>query len=144
VQNSLSRLFEGMAHALHHVVLPSVGDDYARAQVTACIEILGNLEARVDWSAEQRSRRADLIVTALPELAATLPAEPELAPVQALVSERSPSETVELEDAHRGLATLQRWLAEHPEHPAAAVVAEVVVEDLREELERLRTARFGR
>lgn len=142
MQNSLSRLLEGTAHALHHVVLPSVGDDYARAQVKACIEILGNLESRVDWSVEQRSHRAERIVTALQEVAPTLPVEPELASVRAVASERAA--TVTLEDAHEALAILQRWLAGQPEHPATAVVAEVVVDELHEELERLRTARFGR
>lgn len=49
MQNSLDRLFEGMASALRQDVLPHLADPYARAQVTAAIELLGNLSTRVDW-----------------------------------------------------------------------------------------------
>jgi len=50
MQNSIERLFEGLAHALHHDVLPQLTDSYARSQVTAAIEILGNLSTRVTWA----------------------------------------------------------------------------------------------
>lgn len=50
MQNSIERLCEGLAHALHHDVLPRLTDSYARSQVTAAIEILGNLSTRVAWA----------------------------------------------------------------------------------------------
>ncbi len=50
MQNSIERLFAGLAHALHHDVLPQLTDSYARSQVTAAIEILGNLSTRVTWA----------------------------------------------------------------------------------------------
>lgn len=50
MQNSIERLFAGLAHALHHDVLPQLTDTYARSQVTAAIEILGNLSTRVTWA----------------------------------------------------------------------------------------------
>jgi hypothetical protein len=49
VQNSLDRLFEGMAEALREVVAPVVADPYAKAQVLATVEVLGNLATRVEW-----------------------------------------------------------------------------------------------
>ena len=49
MQNSLDRILEGIAHALHVDVLPAVEDAYARAQVTSAIELLGNLSTRVTW-----------------------------------------------------------------------------------------------
>jgi HEAT repeat protein len=52
MQNSLDRLLAGVAKALHHDVLPQLTDPYAQAQVTAAIEILGNLSTRVTWAAD--------------------------------------------------------------------------------------------
>jgi hypothetical protein len=52
MQNSLERLFEGIATSLREDVAPAVEDPYARAQVTAAIELLGNLAARVEWRAD--------------------------------------------------------------------------------------------
>jgi hypothetical protein len=49
MQNSLDRLFEGMADALRDVVAPVVADPYAKAQVLATVEVLGNLATRVEW-----------------------------------------------------------------------------------------------
>ena len=49
MQNSPERLFEGIARALRGDVLPHLEDPYARAQVTAAIEILGNLASRLQW-----------------------------------------------------------------------------------------------
>lgn len=50
MQNSLDRLFTGLARALHHDVLPQLTDPFARSQVTAAAEILGNLSTRVRWN----------------------------------------------------------------------------------------------
>lgn len=53
MQNSLERLLTGMAVALRNDVLPAVDDRYARAQTSACVELLGNLATRVDWRTDQ-------------------------------------------------------------------------------------------
>jgi hypothetical protein len=52
VQNSLDRLFEGLATSLREDVAPAVEDPYARAQVSAAIELLANLAVRVEWRAD--------------------------------------------------------------------------------------------
>jgi hypothetical protein len=49
VQNSLERLFEGIATSLREDVAPAVEDPYGRAQVGAAIELLANLAVRVEW-----------------------------------------------------------------------------------------------
>jgi len=54
LQNSLDRIFDGLAKALRDDVLPAVSDPYARAQVLAGAELVGNLATRVEW------RSADL------------------------------------------------------------------------------------
>jgi hypothetical protein len=52
MQNSLERLFEGIATSLREDVAPAVEDPYARAQVGAAIELLANLAVRVEWRAD--------------------------------------------------------------------------------------------
>lgn len=52
MQNSLDRLFEGIAKALRDDVLPDLTDPYAKAQVIGAIELLGNLSSRVAWASE--------------------------------------------------------------------------------------------
>ena len=49
MQNSLERLFDGMAAQLRDVVVPGLGDPYARSQALAMVELLGNLATRVEW-----------------------------------------------------------------------------------------------
>lgn len=61
MQNSLERLFEGMQEALRDFVLPEVDDPYARAQVTATIELLGNLATRVQWRVDHLRQEIDWI-----------------------------------------------------------------------------------
>ena len=145
MQNSLSRLLEGIAHALHHDILPSVEDDYARAQLTACIEILGNLEPRISWDPQVLVERAERIRATIVGVADELPADPELAEVHALA--REDADLADLAGLHRALgalADLQGWLGDRPGEPANGPIAELVAADLHAELGRLRTARFGR
>jgi hypothetical protein len=49
MQNSLERLFDGLASALCEDVLPAVDDPYARSQLLASVELLANLAERVEW-----------------------------------------------------------------------------------------------
>ena len=75
IQNSLDRLFAGMATSLRDVVLPATGDDFARSQVSACIELLGNLSTRVQWRSDQleeTTARAREAISAAVALAPTL------------------------------------------------------------------------
>ena len=53
MQNSLERIFEGLAASLSESVLPAVDDPYARSQVAAAIELIGNLGSRVQWRTDQ-------------------------------------------------------------------------------------------
>lgn len=49
MQNSLERLFEGIAVAWREDILPAVEDPYARAQVLSSIELIGNMATRLEW-----------------------------------------------------------------------------------------------
>ncbi|WP_181778791.1 hypothetical protein [Pseudonocardia pini] len=46
---SLPAVLAGVARALREEVLPQVTDDYARMQVKAIAELMGNLVPRVTW-----------------------------------------------------------------------------------------------
>jgi hypothetical protein len=70
VQNSLERLCDGIAASLREDVAPAIEDPYARAQVTAAIELLGNLAARVEW-------RSDLLREEINHVRAVLETAPE-------------------------------------------------------------------
>lgn len=52
MQNSLERLFDGVASSLREDVAPAVDDPYAKAQVAAAIELLANLAERVEWRSD--------------------------------------------------------------------------------------------
>ena len=58
MQNSLDKLFDGLASALRDAVLPVVDDDYAHRQLTAAIELIANIATRVEW---RRDHAADLV-----------------------------------------------------------------------------------
>jgi hypothetical protein len=78
MQNSLERIFEGTAASLREHVLPEVEDPYAKAQVAATIELLGNLATRVEWRSSQlreEIERIRVVLAAAPAPAAVL-AEP--------------------------------------------------------------------
>lgn len=64
MQNSLERLFEGLATSLRDTVAPNVSDPYARSQVLAAVELINNIATRVVWAAddgaEDRTAREQL------------------------------------------------------------------------------------
>lgn len=59
VQNSLDRIFQGMAAQLRDVIAPNLADPFARSQALAMVELLGNLETRVEWRCEQLRQVVD-------------------------------------------------------------------------------------
>lgn len=137
LQNSLDRLFEGMAASLHEVVVPALDDPFAKAQAVAVAELLGNLAARVEW------RCADQLATIahVREVLGDLSGETD--EVRALLADPVPAagEAAELAASTRrhlaALAAAQSALA--PER-----LREVVLWHLDAELSRLRSASFGR
>jgi hypothetical protein len=90
MQNSLERLFEGLATSLREDVTPAVEDPYAKAQVSAAIELLANLAARVQW-------RADLLHEEIEHCRAVLETAAER---PALLDATLPESGAALSDAH--------------------------------------------
>jgi hypothetical protein len=86
MQNSLERIFEGTAASLRDHVLPEVADPYAKSQVAAAIELLGNLATRVEW-------RSDQLEEEIQRIRGVLAAAPD---PPALVAEPVPTASTEL------------------------------------------------
>ncbi|MBM3676518.1 MAG: hypothetical protein FJW96_01345 [Actinobacteria bacterium] len=132
MQNSLERIFEGMATSLREAVLPEVEDPYARAQVAAAIELVGNVATRVEW-------RADHLREEIERIRQVLAAAPSRVPV---LDERLPLETaalVELRDRHREALG---ELAEDGSEDVAAQLRRFLSWQLEHELALLRTGMY--
>jgi hypothetical protein len=94
-----------MAEALAADVLPTVDDEYARAQLAACVELLGNLATRVEWRRDQLDA---VTARANDAVRVTLAAVPDAASV--LPPEGQPDGTVEARDrALARVSALVRW-----------------------------------
>lgn len=150
LQNSLDRLLTGMAATLHQRVLPAMDDPAVAAQVRAMVELLGNLSTRVTWDPAQLAVMRERLGAVLEEAAfhddvpdgLGAPRGRHRADVLDAAALRA-----EVADDLELLGELQDWLATGgaatvPE--LAAAVEEFVDWQLTGELDRLRSARFGR
>jgi hypothetical protein len=140
MQNSLPRLFAGITDTLRDVVLPEIDDDYARAQLAACIELLANVATRVEWRAdrlEEVRRRAEVAI------AAAAAAIPELAAATGPPTGDDPVAT--RDDALARVSAALRWCDEHgADDESVAPLVAFAVWQLESELELLRTGMFRR
>lgn len=149
LQNSLDRLFLGMAATLHERVLPALDDRAVAAQVRAMVELLGNLSTRVSWDAGQLVGLRDRIHAVLVPAADLADAPEGLgflcdgAPADPLDAAALRADVV----AHlAALGDLQAWLlATTEDHPDLGRAVDALVEwHLARELDLLRSASFGR
>jgi hypothetical protein len=131
LQNSLDRIFEGLARALRDDVLPAVSDPYARAQVLAGAELIANLAPRVEWRSAELEEEIDRVRTLL-AAAADRPV---------ILDEEVPRENAALVASHHAhLEELARALeaGNVPEEPLRAYLAW----QLERDLVRLRTGMY--
>lgn len=139
IQNSLDRLFGGIAESLREVVLPALDDPFAQAQVRACIELIGNIGARVEWSRQQVDEVVERAAAALREAVA-------VAPDMSCVLGATAGASSPLERRDRALAdisTALRWCDTGPDGDRARVPLVVFARwHLESELGRLRTGMF--
>lgn len=142
IQNSLDRLFSGIAHTLRIDVLPQVEDEFAASQVAACIELLGNLSTRVDWKVEL------LVTTTTQARAAVAAAElaaPELTDLIGPRPADSPDDPLSTRNAW--LAYVSRAIRACDsgalDDAARQPLTQFSIEHLESELALLRTGRFG-
>lgn len=126
LQNSLDRLFEGMAASLHETVVPALDDPFAKAQAVAVAELLGNLATRVEWRCADQLETIGRVREALAEVGAALPG-----PVPAAG------------DAEALAVSVRAHLAALASLPPERL-REAALWQLDAELDRLRSARFGK
>lgn len=140
MQNSLQRLFEGMAEALRDVVMPEVADDYARAQIAACIELLANVSTRVEWRVDQVrevTERADAAVGAAVALT------PDMANAPGMEAVGGSDAVVARDRALARVSAALRWCDDHPSRDdGAEPLVGFARWHLRHELALLRTGMF--
>ena len=142
-QLSLGRIFEGLAASLSDEVAPHVSDPYARAQIRAAVEVLGNLATRVEWSRSQQ-------VATIEKARAVLERAPADAPqsVGDLLAKRVPDEGGDRLTAARAghlaaVADLAEWLEGRPEHAdLRSELTGFLLDDLASELGRLRSGMY--
>lgn len=126
MQNSLERLFDGLAASLRDTVAPAVADPYAKAQVLAAVELLNNLASRVEWRRDQILAE---IEAARRVLAAAGVEAPAFDPAQQL-SEARAAHLAAVVALPPGVATAERRAFVH--------------DQLEAELSRLRTGMYRR
>lgn len=155
IQNSLERLFEGIASSLHTSVLPRLDDRHAIAQVRATIELLGNLSTRVNWDPAYLTATRARVRATLEEIAAAAGDEAPTSVREALAAtDRQPGDVAGLAAARNreleALADGQEWVAAamaagvDGAEKAHAAVRDFLAWQLADEFARLRTASFGR
>lgn len=149
LQNSLDRLFLGMAATLHEQVLPALDDRAVAAQVRAMAELLGNLSTRVVWDVGYLSAIVARVQPALVALADLEGAPPEVAGVLGSTvpaPEAAEAARQDVVDRLEALAIGQAWLEGPVPGADAAVAAVTAFADwyLAQEMQRLRSAGFGR
>lgn len=150
MQNSLERLLTGMATALHERVLPLLDDRAAAAQVTAAIELLGNLSTRVTWDVGALVTVRDRVT---PVLAAARDAgAADVVPGLDGLVDAQPPDVLDADAVHADVVArlaafgrCQAWAAD-ADAPAELRdrIDAVVDAHLADELDRLRSASFGR
>lgn len=143
---SLDRLLGGMADALRATVLPAVDEPYARAQVAACIELLGNLATRVEWRLDHLQLVTEQAEAALAAALVDAPDLVNLVEVVDPIATASPagaSSVTRRDEALARVATALRWLDEHPGHETASTRLLAFAQwHVDHELDLLRTGMF--
>jgi hypothetical protein len=116
MNNSFTRLIDGMNATLRSEVLTRLDDEFARGQVFGVINLLNTFKVRADWSAGFLLRQIDAQRVALDGVAALLQGRPEAASLPALPAGEVPqavsiAELLTLrDDGNRAIGELLGWL----------------------------------
>lgn len=111
MNNSFTRLIDGMCATLRAEVLPRLDDEFARGQVFGVINLLNTFKVRADWSAafllEQIAAQQQALDAVRPLVPVALPSPSSLAPppstpVAALLEQR--------DAGNRAIGALLAWL----------------------------------
>ena len=69
MNNSLSRLIDGIVIALERQIIPHIDDTYARGQAFAVMDVLRNMRPRLEWSRAAMLAQVDMQEAALKRVA---------------------------------------------------------------------------
>ncbi len=108
MNNSFTRLIDGLCATLRAEVLPRLDDEFARGQVFGVINVLNTFKVRADWSAgfllEQIAAQQQALDELRPLVSLPLPDAPlpAAAPAVALLARR--------DEGNRALQAVMQWL----------------------------------
>jgi hypothetical protein len=131
MNNSFSRLIDGMCATLRAEVLTRLDDEFARGQVFGVVNLLNTFKVRADWSAgfllqQIGAQRAALEGVAL--LVEEQPAAASMPPsAHALVPSSTPIAQLMAarDEGNRAIGALLQWLDDERERLPADTAAEV-------------------
>jgi hypothetical protein len=116
IQNSLQRIFDGMASSVTETVLPHVEDPYARYQLQCLLDLLMNVAERVEWRCDELRRTLDALEPPLRQAVAAGYLAEELGALPFRADEMTNEQLTELRKVHlEALAALQRSDGDRPE-----------------------------
>lgn len=141
MNNSFSRLIDGMCTTLRTEVLSRLDDEFARGQVFGVINLLNTFKSRADWSTHFLSQQVQAQCSALQAVQALLqdvPDAPSLALRQAPVPVTPSELQTQRDEANREITQLLQWLdharAQLPDEKAQAIEAQLRL-SMRREIE---------
>ncbi len=106
---NLDELLQGVLESLETDVAPNVSDRKAKAQLYACLDLLGNLAVKVDWKAQILRDECDGIRSALTRAAQLIAAA---SPKRRVLSEVSAAiAALPSSDARQGSDETVDWFA---------------------------------
>ena len=112
MNNSFTRLIDGMCVTLRAEVLTRLDDEFARGQVFGVINLLNTFKVRADWSAtflvEQLAAQQQALDAVRPLVAVTLP--PSSAPTTTPTTTPIADLLVRRDDGNRAIAAVLLWL----------------------------------
>ncbi len=123
MNNSLARLYEGMAATLAERILPHIGDDFARGQAYGVIYLLRCLNMRTDWSDAYLTPQWNALQATADQLRPLLRGVPGASGVDATVEEGA-SLHQRCEAARAALCAAYDWAERHAaDLPSASLLA---------------------
>ena len=131
MNNSFSRLIDGMNATLRKEVLTRLDDEFARGQVFGVINLLNTFKVRADWSAGFLLEQIAVQRQTLDHVVALTREHPEIPPLPPLPTGEAPhsvpiAELVGARDGNnRAIASLLGWLDAQREQMSVEMAQEI-------------------
>jgi len=116
MNNTFTRLIDGMCATLRTEVLTRLDDEFARGQVYGVINLLNTFKVRADWSVDFLARQVSAQCEALNQVRRLLrgvPDAPGLTALQAPTPVNAQSLLALRDTYNRRIGDMLQWLSEH-------------------------------